>query len=123
MIADVTDLVVYRNSLALLRPIYRLTKLIPKSHYKLKSQTISSAEAIPPLIAEGYGKKNSEKEFKRFLEMAMGSSDETITHLRVIGIVAETYMGIKAETCGALIAKYKVVSRQLHNLIKNWKKY
>jgi len=123
MIVDVTDLIVYRNSLKLLRPVYRLSKLIPKSHFKLRTQFVTSAEAISPLIAEGYGKKKSEKEFKRFLEMAMGSSDETITHLREIKILSEVCRNIKPETCEALIAQYKIISKQLQNLIKNWKTF
>ena len=123
MIIDVMDLVVYRNSLKLLRPIYKLSKSIPKSHFKLKVQLITAAEGIPPRIAEGYGKKRSEKELKRFLEMALRSSDEVISHLRIIRILAETDQGIKVETCDALISKYRIISKQLQNLIKNWKKF
>lgn len=123
MIIDVTDLIVYRNALNLLRPIYKLAGLLPKSHYRLKIQLISAAESISALIAEGYGKKKSEKEFKRFLEMALGSSDEVITHLRQIKILCETYHKIKPETCDALIEKYKITSKQLQNLIKKWKKF
>lgn len=123
MIRDVTDLQVYRNALVLLKPIYRLANLIPESHRKLRAQFVESAEAIAPQIAEGFGKKRSAKEFKRFLEMAMGSSDETITHLREVEILAENFRRIKKETCDALIEKYKIESKQLQTLIKNWIKY
>src|SRR3990167_6902395 len=99
MIVDVTDLLVYRNALNLTRPVYRLANLIPKSHYKLKMQIINSAESIAPLIAEGYGKKKSAKEFKRYLEMAMGSSDETITHSKVTKILSEKFPRISKELC------------------------
>jgi len=59
--------------------------LLPKVPYrKIRFQTIDSAKSISAQIAEGYAKKNSVKEFKRFLEMALGSSDEVITHLRQI---------------------------------------
>jgi len=123
MIVDVTDLLVYRNALKLTRPVYRLANLVPKSPYKLRVQIINSAESIAPLIAEGYGKKKSAKEFKRYLEMAMGSSDETITHLRQIKILSETFKNIKPETCDALIERYKILSKQLQNLIKTWQTF
>jgi len=82
MIKDVTDLRIYQIALGLLP---ELAKLLPKVPYrKIRFQTIDSAKSISAQIAEGYAKKNSVKEFKRFLEMALGSSDEVITHLRQI---------------------------------------
>lgn len=120
MIKDVSDLRVYKRALNLLRPIYRLASLIPDSHRKLRFQLIESCESIAPLIAEGYGKKYSEKEFKRFLQMALGSSDEAITHLREIKILAETITVVKQITCDALIDQYKIESKEIHNLFKKW---
>lgn len=120
MIRDVTDLVVYKNSLRLLRPVYRLAGLIPEQHRKLRGQIIESTESIPPLIAEGFAKKRSVAEPKRFFEIALGSSDEAITHLREVKILSETVHRIKPETCGALIEKYKIISKQLNKLIQNW---
>jgi len=81
MIRDVTDLEVYTLSLELLTPLYRLTHLLPSEHRKIKYQANEAAEKIPPQIAEGFAKKRSPKEFCRFLSMALGSSDEVITHI------------------------------------------
>lgn len=123
MIKDVTDLQVYQRALGLLKPIYRLASLIPESHRKLRRQLVEAAEAIAPLIAEGFAKKRQEVECKRFFEMAMAESDETITHLREVEILSENISRIKKETCEALIKNYKIESKQLQTLIKNWNKY
>jgi four helix bundle protein len=119
-IYDVTDLKVYNKALSSLKLIYKLAYQIPDSHYKLRNQIISSAESIPPLIAEGFAKRSSAKEFKRFLKIAMGSSDETITHGREIFILSETTKRIDKNLCNQIIKEYKIISKQLNSLIKNW---
>ena|SRR3989344_2022138 len=121
MIRDVEDLEVYWRSMELLKPIYRLAKLLPKSEFKLRSQLTSAAKSIPALTTEGFAKRRSAKEFKRFLEMALGSSDEVITHLRQIKLIG--FARIKDETCDALLEHYRIVSKQVNTLIKVWKNY
>ena len=123
MIRDVTDLSVYKSALENLPSVYDLVAQVPEYHRKLKFQLTEAAESIPPLIAEGFGKKRSVKEFKRFLEMAMGSSDETITHVREVAILATRISRIDSSLCNLLIEKYKTESKQLQQLIKNWKEY
>ena len=122
-IYDVTDLKVYNRALPALKLVYRLVRLIPENHYKLHGQIISSAESIPPLIAEGFAKRSSAKEFKRFLKMAMGSSDETITHAREIYLLSETIKRIDQNLCNQVIEEYKIISKQINSLIKNWIDY
>jgi four helix bundle protein len=123
VIKDVTDLVVYTFSLDLLDPLYKLTKRLPPDHRKLRYQTNEAAEKIPPQIAEGFGKKRSPREFCRFLSMALGSSDEVITHLREIKIVARHFPGIKPEECDYLIDKYKILSKRLNRLLSVWQQF
>ena len=123
MIRDVTDLVIYKNALEFLPLIYDLASQVPDRHRKLRGQLIESAEAIAALIAEGYGKKRSEKEFKRFLEMALGSSDETVTHARMVQIVALRIKIIDQKLCEQIIECYKKESRQIQQLIKTWQSY
>lgn len=122
-IRDVTDLEVYNYSLELLRPLYKLTNLLPQLHRKIKYQVNEAAEKIGPQIAEGFGKKKSAREFCRFLSMALGSSDEVMAHLREIKIVAETFNQIKQEDCDALIGKYKILSKRLNRLLTSWQKF
>src|SRR5689334_16810061 len=113
MIEDVTDLVVYNDSLTLLEKIYLLSYQLPQARKRLRDQITGSAEAIAPQIAEGFGKKKSAKEFCRFLSMALGSSDETITHVREIEVFAKIYPRIDIEECRQLIMDYKILSKSL----------
>ena len=123
MIRDVTDLEVYNLGLELLEPLYRITILIPPDHRKIRYQANEAGEKIPPQIAEGFGKKKSPREFCRFLSMAIGSSDEVITHLREVKILAKSYHRISIAECDQLIEKYKILSRKLNKLHSSWQRY
>lgn len=121
MIKDVEDLEVYQRSLRLLKPLGDLVGKIPKSEYHLRHQIMSAGHGIPAQIAEGFAKKRSVKECKRFWEMALGSSDEVITHLRAVAVRSFEY--ISHGELDFLIAEYKIVSKQLNTLIKKWVQY
>lgn len=123
MIRDVTDLEVYNIALESLEPLYRLTNLLPNLHRKIKYQTNEAAEKIAPQIAEGFGKKRSAREFCRFLSMALGSSDEVITHLREIKIVAKNFTSISTDDCDELISRYKMLFKKLNKLLSVWQKF
>lgn len=123
MIKDVTDLQVYQLALELLEVVYKLVNNLPTIHRRLKYQLIEAAEKIAPQIAEGFGKKRSPREFCRFLSMALGSSDEVITHIREVKIVAKNYGRIKIEDCDGLVEKYKILSRKLNKLLSSWQKF
>ncbi len=123
MIYDVTDLEVYNRSLKGLDLIYQLAKQIPNSHFKLGVQITSAGEGIPAHIAEGFAKRRSAKEFKRYLEIGMGSSDEVITHSRSIMVLAKHFHSIHTELCQRIIEEYKIISKQLNKLRNNWIDY
>jgi len=123
MIKDVTDLEVYNLALELLEPLYKLTNLLPANHRRLKYQAIEAGEKIAPQIAEGFGKKKSPREFCRFLSMSLGSSDEVITHIREMKIVAKNYNRIEIEDCDLLIESYKTLSKKLNRLHSSWQKF
>lgn len=123
MIQDVTDLQVYNRALQALELIYQLAKQIPLDHRKLKGQICGSAEGVPAQVAEGFAKRRSIKEFKRYLQIAMGSSDETITHARAAEILAKHIRTINNDLCHKIIREYKIISKQLNKLHKNWIDY
>lgn len=57
--------------------VYRLTSGFPKEElYGLTSQIRRAALSIPTNISEGCG-RNSDKEFNQFLNIALGSANET----------------------------------------------
>ncbi|MEK7521726.1 MAG: four helix bundle protein [Patescibacteria group bacterium] len=123
MIYDVTDLDVYNRSVEAPNLVYQLEKQVPQSHFKLKIQITSSAESVPALIAEGFGKRRSDKEWKRFLEMALGSSDETITHARTCKVLSKHFSTIDCDLCDKIAEEYKIISKQLNNLRNKWIDY
>jgi len=70
--------------LQLVIDIYKLSERLPKEEkYGLKSQITRAVVSTPSNIAEG-ASRSSEKEFKRFLEVALGSAFELETQLLII---------------------------------------
>ena len=70
------NLKVWQNGIELVVDIYKKTEDFPREEiYGLISQIKRSAVSIPSNIAEGSG-RNSDKDFKRFLDVALGSSFE-----------------------------------------------
>jgi four helix bundle protein len=79
------ELKIWQDSLELAKDIYKITKAFPASEqYGLTSQLNRSAVSIPSNIAEGAG-RNSDKEFSRFLSIALGSAFELETQLLLAG--------------------------------------
>jgi len=117
MIRDVTDLEVYRESFRLLKKLYEFLKKLPKSEYDTVVQCKKCGKSMPANIAEGWAKRSSELEFKRFLKIAIGSSDELISHLRTVAIAVPRLF----QEAKVLAEEYKVLSKRLNSLHTNWK--
>ena len=87
------DLDVWKKSMELVVEIYRMTHQFPsEEQYGLSSQLRRSAISIPSNIAEGAA-RSSDKEFKQFLSIALGSAAEVETQL----ILTEK-LGLSAST-------------------------
>jgi len=68
-----------------------VTKRFPQEFYYLKDQLRRSSLSIVLQIAEGSAKR-SDKDFNRYLEIAMGSANETAAGLDVgfdLGLISE----------------------------------
>lgn len=75
------DLKVWEKSVDLVGRIYADSKSFPKDEvYGLTSQIRRSAVSIPSNIAEGCGRRTN-KDFKNFLGIALGSAFELETQL------------------------------------------
>lgn len=120
---NVRQLSVYKRPQENLKEVYDLAYSLPFGHQKLFRQIINCGEGISPLISEGFAKRRNEVEFKRFLEMAMGESDELVTHLEQVMILSNRFKNIKVDICLKLIEVYTIESKELFNLIRNWNKY
>lgn len=81
MMHNFKNLKIWQKSRELVKRVFLLTKEFPaEEKYGLVSQMLRSAYSIPSNIAEGSGRA-SDKEFIRFLDIALGSAFELETQL------------------------------------------
>ena len=75
------ELIVWQKSIQLVKEIYKLTLLFPKSEqFVIISQIHRAAISIPSNTAEGYARR-SHKEYLQFYAIAYGSALEVETQL------------------------------------------
>ena len=112
--AGYQDLQVYVKSYAAALAVYEMAKGYPKEErYAMTDQIRRAALSIPLNIAEGYGKRSSQAEFRRFLLMAIGSSDEVnvlLDFAKDLGYICESEYSEKKK-------KYEEVGKMLNSLI------
>lgn len=114
------DIEAYQRAMRLLSPVHRLVLNFPEyERFELASQLRRATKSILANIAEGYGKNTSVREFKAYLNNALGSANETIVHLKV----AQELGYVAPEDVEELIAGYTVVAKQLHRLRDTWQTF
>ena len=107
------DLDVYRESYECAIIVSRLSRTFPQvEQVELARQLRRAARSVPANIAEGWAKRKSAAEFKRYLQMAMGSCHET--HVWLDMSRDEGY--ISAEKHDDLVARYNHIGIMLHRL-------
>jgi len=78
---DFRSLDVWKKSHELVLAVYKVNAGLPSSElYGLTSQVRRAASSIPANIAKGCG-RGSDRDFARFLQIAMGSASELEYHL------------------------------------------
>jgi four helix bundle protein len=86
------ELKIWQKSRILAKELFLLTRKFPKDErYELVSQMRRAAISIPSNIAEGAG-RNSNREFRRFLDIALSSAYELETQLIIssdLGYISE----------------------------------
>jgi len=111
---DVKKLQVWHKAIALALAVDRLTKRIRPAHYaSLKSQIFRAGLSIPANIAEGR-RRESDKDFAKFLSIAAGSSSELETHL----MFARAAKLIGESEFRSLVSQTIEVRKMLYGLIK-----
>lgn len=84
MFKKLEEIEIWNRGCELAVQIYRLTTKEPfAKDWSLRDQLRRAAISIPSNIAEGY-ERNSQAEFKRFLNIAKGSCGELRTQLHII---------------------------------------
>lgn len=106
---------IWRESVELASLIYKITKKFPKSEiFGIVSQLRRAVVSIPSNVAEGSG-RNSPKDFCRFIDIAIGSLNETES-LLVVSLKLEY---LSNEEFNELMCKIK----ELGNLLGGFRKY
>ena len=109
---------IYERSYGAALAVYRMTQEFPKEELNgITDQIRRASVSIPLNIAEGYAKKESQKEFKRFLMMAVGSTDEVrvlLDFAKDLGYVSD----VKHEKASA---EYDEIGKMLTGFIKKIK--
>jgi len=112
------DLEVYRESYAAALAVSRLTKTFPRlEQVELARQLRSAARSIPANIVEGWAKRAPTAEFKRYLQVAIGSCDEVRMWLELSrdeGYVTE-------RDCLELKNRFNRSGAMLQGLWKQWR--
>ena len=89
------DLAIYQKSYDTSLRIHRVTLTFPKHEtYELGSQMRRAAISVPLNIAEGYGRKIHQNDFKSFLINALGSCNEMqvlLEMVRDLGYITQEY--------------------------------
>jgi four helix bundle protein len=114
---DFKKLEIWKNGIELVKQVYRLSDKLPSEEkFGLRSQITRASVSVPSNIAEGCS-RNSEVEFKRFLEIAIGSLFEVETQL----IIAQELKFIKENELEAIFSLIKKEAKMINSLINRIK--
>ncbi|MBI2074900.1 MAG: four helix bundle protein [Candidatus Levybacteria bacterium] len=121
MIRSFLNLDVYKESFQLSLEAEELLKSYPASEkFLLVDQMKRSSRGIPALIAEGYARRESLKDFQKYLRECVGEANEMMNHLLLSkhkGYIKKT--GYAEE----LIERYNRLGKKLTNLKNNWQNF
>jgi len=114
---DFRKLEIWKNGIELVKQVYQLSNKFPSEEkFGLRSQITRASISVPSNIAEGCS-RNSEVEFKRFLEIAIGSLFEIETQL----IIAQELEFIEAEDLKGVFNLIQKEGRMINSLINKIK--
>ena len=108
---------VYKDIKKYIRNIYSLSSNLPKTEqFGLTNQLRRAATSIALNLAEG-SDRGSDREFKRFIQMSIGSLNETIA---ILDISLENWF-ITKKNYDIMITQAESVVKQLSGLRKSMK--
>ncbi len=114
------ELQVYQRGYAAAKSVYRMTEKYPKEEtYGIADQMRRASVSIALNVAEGYARRGSQQEFKRFLMMAIGSANE----MSVLLDFSRDFGYIDAQTYAKASQEYDEIGRMLNVLIQRLKEH
>jgi four helix bundle protein len=109
------NLTVWNKSIDYVTELYRITHDFPASEkYSLVDQMRRSGVSVPSNIAEGAA-RGSQKEFKRFLHISLGSAAELQTQL----MIARNLNFLSDQEFQVLLKQSKDISKMISGLIRS----
>ncbi len=114
------DLNVYKNLYQVMLRIHKevLPKLPKTEKFDLVDQMGRASKSPCALIAEGYARRTSGKEWAKYLRDAVGECNEMIVHLSMVRDLYGSSIGV--EMCNELISCYNISGKQLYRLGESW---
>ncbi len=118
-IKSVEDLDVFEKAYQLSLAMHKFSLHLPQvEQFALGDQIRRASKSICANIAEGFAKqRQSAPEFRRFLSMAIGSSDEMKVWLRYCKDLGYT----SQDQAKQWRASYSEIAKMLNGLMENWK--
>jgi four helix bundle protein len=114
------DLNVYRESYGLALEVSRITRKFPgPEQFEMARQLRRAARSIPANIVEGWAKRASPAEFKRYLQVAIGSCDECKLWLEM----SRDEGFLSSDECSSFENRFNVLGAMLKSLWKQWKNF
>lgn len=121
MIKSFLDLEVYKESFHLSLEIEELLKTYPPPEkFLLVDQMKRASRSIPAQIAEGYARRESLKDFQRYIRDCVGEANEMMNHL----LLSQHKQYVKKPGyIEELIERYTKLGKKLTNLKNNWQNF
>lgn len=116
MQASVTDLQVFQRAYRVSLEVHRVSLELPKiEQYALADQIRRASKSICANLVEGFAKKaHSQAEFRRYLLMALGSSDE----MQLWSSYCKDLGYVKDDVISRWQDEYTAISKMLQGLIQ-----
>lgn len=117
MIRSFRDLEIWKRSIKLVKEIYQISEIFPKTElYNLTNQLRRATISVPSNIAEGHSRRHT-KEFKQFLYVALGSLAEVETLL----VLAVELKHVQQDKILPLQKEIKELGRMINALLSKLK--
>ena len=112
------DLEVFKRAYRVSLELHRVSLSFPKiEQMALADQVRRASKSVCANLAEGYGRRSSVAEFKRYVRISLGSSDEMRVWIRYcldLGYISQQQWQTWRD-------EYRAISKMLQGLQRNWK--
>lgn len=96
-------------------------KLPKEERYDLKSQISRACKAPLALLAEGFAKRHQPRQWRKYIDDAIGEAYEMVNHLQICIDIYPNY--INPQTCKKAIDLYDYACSQMYKLRESWQNF